>query len=226
MQVNADDYVPLETHETLVRRLVQAVEARQSRVQLLGARGSGKSTILREALKRLRSPHRAIASVSGNADQAILMSTLARRLGTNSTADSSDRRLRTAIQLRRLQSQDVIIAVDDAALPHDSASDWLMSLACAFSGHITCLATLDSYDFEAQRESFASRDGLSLAVVPLTRTEAVQLLESRLPDAVVKRFSRAAITALHARARGCPGVILSALRAELAAESSKECVAA
>ena len=73
-------YVALPGHDEALARLVDAIETAQPFVALTGQAGSGKTTVLRQAIAAVASPLRRVALVSCPPDGTLLWSALAERL--------------------------------------------------------------------------------------------------------------------------------------------------
>ncbi len=199
-------YLPLPTHESLLKTAQAAVASQESFIVIRGVRGVGKSTLLAELVRRLRSPWSTVVRVDATHNTITLLCELLRTLGSGQVPPSEPAAwaaLARYAQLRRWQEQSLLIAVDNAdelpdlhllgRLGHlDPHKDSRVAIVC------TSTRPLSQKEIEACP--------LTLRLGPLTRSEAADFLARRglHENGCRGEFSAATLSRLHARARGNP----------------------
>ncbi|CAN5871957.1 hypothetical protein BH23PLA1_BH23PLA1_25150 [soil metagenome] len=220
-------FVPTATHSEALARLIHVVEAGERRADLRALAGLGKSRVLAEALRRLRTPERRVALASVPGSTAHLLRELAGPLGTRvapeARLEAAWRTLAEAVRLARCQGQGVVLAVDDDRfLDHPEGRRDLQRLA-HLDPHPEARVTLlvagrpIGTDMEPAEESELDLDSgsepgvgddwaLVLRLDRLTRSEAEQYLSARLSAAGRSEpaFTPRAMVRLHALSRGVP----------------------
>lgn len=203
-------YVATTAHDEALGRLLRAVDRGERRVDLRGASGLGKSTVLREALARARTPGRRTSLVGSPVDGPTLLAALAGGLGARPRSCPSRaegwKTLADAVRLARLQGLGVLLAVDDDH--HLGAPADLLDLRRleGLDPHPRSRLTVLRAGLDADDAPEADRWPLSIRLRPLTRGEAAAYLAARLLAAGRDEpaFTPRALTLLHALTGGVP----------------------
>lgn len=204
-------FVATPGHEAAVRRVVEAIEARVSRIELHAGAGLGKTMVVEEALTRLRHPLRRTARSVAPGDGPTMLAELATRLGVAVPAGASRgaawKGLADALRLCRVQGLSVVVAVEDAHWLNDPADlERLAALGTSLRGGVSILATgRPSADGPGMLSSDAWYPRVDL--LPLTRTEADAYLRAKLAAAGRGEplFTPRCVSRIHAHSRGVPG---------------------
>lgn len=185
-------FVGLATHREAVARLVESIESGRRLAVLRGGGGTGKSRVLAQALAECRSPSRKVARLTGPLDGTALFGSLATALGARVPAASSRsqtwRALLDAVRLCRWQRLQVVLAIDDCQALDSTADqldlERLRHLDPLGEGRLTVVQVhRDGDGDEAETEDLAELDRLAIRLGPLTRSECVEYLTSKLAAA-------------------------------------------
>lgn len=207
-------YVPTSGHDEAVARLVATIESAQRLAVVRGEEGSGKSTVIARAVSETRSPLRRVArSVSqleGSAVIAALASGLGGRVAPDASRSGAWKSLTDAVRLARLQTQHVVLVVDDAHLLHEGPDtadiERLLHLDSAAGSRLTVIIATRQQAAEDTSSWARSRSGWPLAasVPPLTRSETALYIAAKLAAAGRDEpaFTPSAVDVLHQLSRG------------------------
>ncbi|MFO0951391.1 MAG: ATP-binding protein [Isosphaeraceae bacterium] len=126
-------FVSTATHEEAVARVVATFQDGRSTAVLRGPRGCGKTSVLNEAIRRVRGPGRRLALVRSPVDGASVLAGLGRGLGRRvlpglSLADAWSS-LRDALRICHWQKTQAILVVDGAENLDAEAVERLASLS-------------------------------------------------------------------------------------------------
>ncbi len=112
-------YVSLPSHDEAVARLVSVIESSQPGAIVVAPAGLGKSAVLRQAFRQVRSPRRRLVSVNCPNHGALLLAVLAERLGKRLGSVPSRltawRALDRALRVSSLEGLQVVLAIEDWA---------------------------------------------------------------------------------------------------------------
>jgi type II secretory pathway predicted ATPase ExeA len=205
-------YVSLPSHDEAVARIAFAVETARSRVVLAAPGGMGKSSVLRKSLGELLRPRRRFVAVSCPREGTLLFTLLAERLGQRTgrepTRVGSWRTLERAFRVASLQSEQVVVIVEDCDEQVDAAVrgdlDLLVRLGSATTAGLTIIQ-LERIEEEAGPDAsmeWAPRIGLER----LTRAEAEHYLTTKIlwAGSADRLFTPRAITQIQALTLGVP----------------------
>ena len=159
-------FVPVATHREVVEELVAAVGRGEPLVRLIGAEGSGRSTLLKRALAELRGPKTRIALAEGPDPLPQWLHALGGSRHHPRAAHDPRRTLAEAIRIVLLESDRIILALDPA-------TDGLGSLPEG-RGRV-CVLTVESIERPGFDES-----AWTIRVPALTRAEVGEFLRARL----------------------------------------------
>jgi MSHA biogenesis protein MshM len=207
-------YVALPSHDEAVARLVYAIETGQSHVAVWAASGMGKTTVLRQACSRLRSPRRRIVVVSEPLDGAILLGRLAEGLGAPADREPSLglawRSLAHAVRARCLEGFQVVLAIDEVNSPGECAGNlapWLNGLGRPGLGDGRGVTVVVLHR-DGPDQSTADHDRWTpqARLKRLTRSEAEHYLSRKLAAVGCRSpiFTSRAITRLQSLCAGVP----------------------
>ena len=201
-------FVSCPGHSEAVERLVYAVESGERMASLRAPAGLGKTRVVAETLRRLRSPQRKLARVESPSEEVALWEVLAGRIGARSraahTSASAWRCLEDAVRLCRWQGQGVVLVVDHAQFAGPSA-DWrrLAHIDLQPATRLTLIVV--GREVEWGEEGAESWE-LAIRLPPLSRDETTLYLEAKLADAgrAEPTFTPRAVTRIQALAGGVP----------------------
>jgi hypothetical protein len=204
-------FVPLATHREAVARLVHLVESGERVVPLRAWEGLGKTTVLVEALKRLRTPLRRVALATEPADESGLCRALLE--GLRLPSHDSGRGMADAARLARVEGRGLVLAVDgDQDLGEPSWARRLSRLDPHPAGRVTVIAC------GPPREEAAGAWSLAVDLPPLTFSESRQLIAGRGAEDL---FEAGAIEAMHHLAMGVPKGLVRLARLGLVAGAGR-----
>lgn len=200
-------YVPTETHNEALARLLHAVESAQPLTVLRGAAGVGKSAVLRELASLVRSPSRRPAVVGRPADSAELAAGLADRLGVRvppgASRSAAWKALGDAVRVAHLQRAHPVLVVDDPGdLPADERRD-LARLARLGSAPASPLSVVLAVHADA--ETLTDWE-LSVRLPALTLSETSAYLAAKMSSAgrALPAFSPDGLARVHELSGGVP----------------------
>jgi general secretion pathway protein A len=204
-------FVGVPGHEEVVCRLQHLVKNGERRGELRGEPGIGKSTVLDEALRRLRLPDRRIVRVRQPADGDCLLRGLSVPLGhlpePRATRPELLSKLLDSARLARSQGIGLVFAVDDDGLLDDDQDRRLLDRIEAIGNQAGARFTL----IVVGRGELATGSDWSLAlrVDRLSRRRTSDYLAEKLRAAGSEGspFSDRAVLRLHAISGGIPGLI-------------------
>jgi type II secretory pathway predicted ATPase ExeA len=205
-------YVALPTYDEAVAKLAFAVETAQPRVILAAPAGLGKTVVVRRAIAQSAQLRRRFVSASCPHDEVSLFTRIAERLSQRHGREPHRldpwKSLERAIRLASLQSEQVIIVVDDCD-QHVERSvrrdlDGLSRLSAMTSAGLTIIQ-IERTDVSAWLPT-GTTWSMKIGLKRLTRTEAETYLATKLqwagsPAAI---FTSRAIVRIHALAVGIP----------------------
>jgi hypothetical protein len=171
---------------------------------LSGESGLGKSTVLGQLRRRLRTPGRRIASVQNPIDGADFASSLATAFGM----PGDWRSIQAAIRVQAWQQVQLVVIVDECRdlLIGPGASDLkrLMSFGAGGEPRITLIVATADEPTVLERPEL--QDGLPARLKRLTRTDAAIYLSVKLQAAGREdvAFTPRALTRIHAASGGIP----------------------
>ena len=208
----AATYIPIPTHERAMDRLGHLIESGQSLGVLSGEPGLGKSMVLGQLARKLKSPTRRFVPVNHPLDGVQFISGLASALRippfTGSDSPTLWRSIDQSLRLQSLQQTHLVVVVDEcASLLSESEVSPLKRLLDLARGASTKLSVvLASVDEFAVRQRPEFNDALPARLTRLTRAETAAYLVAKLylggrKDEV---FTPRSITRLHALSGGVP----------------------
>ncbi len=211
----APAFVSVAAHQTALETLLGVVGAGERFVILRGEVGIGKSTVLKQAVDRLRAPGVRIATSSNPQNEVGLLEDLRRSLRFGkpglSTSGELILALSNAVRLIHAQRGRMIVAIDGADLL--SAEVW-SRIGCLDSlGHTTIIRT------QAEKSGEIADEPVFIQLERLTRQESRHYLTEKLVRAgrTEQTFNARATTRLHALAMGVPRSLDRLTRAALQA---------
>jgi MSHA biogenesis protein MshM len=243
-------FVATPNHLEAVARLVHTIESVGRSARLVAGAGLGKSLVVEKALGATRSPSRRVARVSGPFDAIELYSRLAEglggRVGPDVSRSSAWRVLANSARLCRWQGFHVVLVVDDVHLLEGKSDgldlERLDHLDPDPSARLTILQVGRPKLDESSRHSSSNDWGLSIRLLPLTRSEVENYLTSKLESAGRSdpTFTPRAVSRIHALSEGVPqgldrlatlALVAAAFRGlemippEVVDEAARECLA-
>ncbi len=210
----ASPYVSLPSHDEAIERLTYAAQTGQPHVVIRAASGLGKTTVLRQAISRIRSARRRIVVVSESDEGAILWGRLAAGLGAHparaQSLSQAWRTLERAIRVLCLEGFQIVLAIDDCRGPAGSAANLVPCLAGL--GRLTLrdrreVTVIELHGDNTDRQAIDDgRCPLRAQLKALTRSEAEDYLHQKLAAAGCREpiFMDRAITRLHCQSAGVP----------------------
>lgn len=193
----ASSYIPTPSRERAIERLTAAAQAGEPVLTVTGASGSGKSIVVREALRRLRCPRRLTILIESPGSADDLAEQLRSGVGLRSGS------LENALRLPKWQGRDCVIAVDSCRALREGVEgsmllERLRRAAIGSAGTIVFVA-LDA----------PFLDAATIDLPMLTRAEAAIYLAradsaSRPRRGAAIEWRPTAIGWMHAMARGSP----------------------
>lgn len=209
-------FVPIETHQEAVARLVDTIESGRKLAVVREPGGMGKSRVLAQALAETRRPGRRVARLASPADGASLFAALAEGLGGRVPAGAGRsvawRALAEAVRVCRWQRIQVVLAVDDCQdlVVAEDRRD-LERLLHVDPHPATRLTVLQVFRAEDEAPRAAGSWDLAIRLPALTRSECEQYLTTRLAAAgrAEPTFTPRAINRLHVHSRGVPRAVNS-----------------
>jgi hypothetical protein len=206
-------YVPLPQHEEALARLSHVVESAQRIAILSGESGLGKSLILRELGRRLRTPGRRFVKIDRPLNTGQLRDSLAQNLVDHRApfdceAVPSWRLLEDAIRLQGWQQAHLIVLIDECQDLLATTGPAELSRIASLGGNnrprITLvIATADG----PKTQSFSElRDALPARLKRLTRSETELYVREKLKAAGRSEDAMTpnALTRLHSLSEGIP----------------------
>lgn len=202
-------FVSTAEHEEAVARLVYQINSGEPRVVIEGEPGSGTSTVMREGLRRLRSPRRRVSLVRSPADEWSMIRGLSLGLGVRigPRIDRSEAlgRVLDSIWLAGKQGFSVILAIDDAKRIDSDSLDELVAVGSQAGGIMTVVSSGHPDDSTSGHCAFDVR----VHVRRLTRAMAEVYVGEKVRAAgrIEPILTDRAMLKLHARSEGLPRMI-------------------
>jgi ABC-type cobalamin/Fe3+-siderophores transport system ATPase subunit len=206
--IRSTPYAAVESHESILNQAIQAINHGQRLIQIVGARGMGKTTVLNELVRRLRSPRRVIVCTNTALGESLVLTSIVQSMDPGATfanVDAGIQLFNRACILQRLQERSVLIAMEDLGPEVWSLVSRLQSLDPHPDARHALIVT-------AQESRNAASHACIFNLGPVTRSEALTLAMSLVPSVKHNRLNRAWLTQLHAQARGVPGTFLKLLK--------------
>ncbi len=198
-------YIATPSHENVLARLVRAVNSGESKILLDGGPGLGKSTLLRECLKRCRDSQKRIVFASAVLGPIELYSLLAKDLGIRQNKplnhENAWKSLVDAFELLRRQALGAVIALDNAHLATCRTDLDRLAYLVADTNPCVCLVLAGGGREDLNEEGFPQT-----RLGPLTRNETLEYVEAKLAAAGRSgpTFTREAISEIHRATLGVP----------------------
>jgi MSHA biogenesis protein MshM len=205
-------YVSLPSHDEALARLVYSIERQQPHVTFLAEEGLGKTTVVKEAIRQVRSPRRRPVFAHTPLDGRQLLGLLADGLGLPFAAGSDRhgvwRRLARSLRAAAIEGTHVFFVIDgwdDTA--HSATAQDLVALveSSRQTGPAASLIKVGRGTPE-DREQRCDSWALAIGLERLTRSEAASYLEAKLAAAGCRDriFTPRGLTRLHSWAQGVP----------------------
>jgi type II secretory pathway predicted ATPase ExeA len=210
-------YVALPSHEEAAARLLYAIESAEPRSSLIADGGMGKTTVLRQVIKRAAAPNVRIVAVESPPDEVLLLARLAEQLGQRRSSrqvpDRGEawRLLDRAVRLHQVVGCHVVLAIDEChRLGYARRGGVLQSLHIMGEGKAARLTVL----MIGRPHSAHPKDTLAdwppaAGIEALTRSEVERYIHAKLAGSGCSGhvFTTRALTRLHALSQGVPRVL-------------------